>query len=90
MIVRPCGESDSGRAPSYLLLFTDAVAFDVMLSHFPASASNSMRATPFRRSDERQAKVRPLVILNRNILKLRRHGFSLFAGEGVIRNGPAL
>lgn len=71
---------------SFLLLFTDAVASDVTVEPYPGIRFKIPRA-PHHLAipTDNEAKVCPLVILNGDIVKLRRHGFSLFAGEVVIR-----
>lgn len=83
MTVRPCGVT--APAGHLLLLFTNAVTFDVTVEPFPGIRFKIPCAPHhFAVLTNDQAKVRPLIVFNRDILLLRCDRLSLFAGECAI------
>ena len=83
MTVRPCGVS--APAGHLLLLFTNAVTFDVTVKPDPGIRFK-IPCLPhhFAVLTNDQAKMRTLIVFDDDIFKLCHHCFRLCSGEGVI------
>ena len=83
MIVRPCGVA--APAGHLLMLFTDAVVPDITV-HQVLTTRLKIPYPPYHFAvlTNHRAKVRSLIVFNRDILILSYDRFSLFASECAI------